>query len=914
MLTPETIKILDPACGSGHILVEAYDVLKAIYEEQGYEPKAIPRLILEKNLYGLDIDDRAAQLAAFALMMKARADDRRIFANPPKLNILSLQSTEKLNLAQLWHKLDLYKEGTIGATSSLFEEPQLNLTDEINRQEYKMLAEILRLFAHAKTFGSLIQIPANYEKPLADLLAQLENLVIHGDTFQTNAAKTLQPYLQQAHILAMQFDAVIANPPYMGGKGMNPALKDFAKKHFPDSKSDLFAMFIERGFGWCKASGFNAQVTMQSWMFLSSYQAMREKLLSSKTLNTMAHTGARAFSEISGEVVQTTAFVFHGDYFSGYKPAFFRLVDGNEEQKQTALLIGQNRFDKTVQDDFKKISGSPVAYWVSDKVRKVFDNYPTLSTLYPVKSGIMTGNDPLFLKLWFEVDFLKIGFNLESSQKMDSYWYPISKGGDYRKWCGNNEHVINLRDDGYDIKNSGGNFRLREKKWYFKPYVTWSRISSSQIAFRILEKGILFADAAPAIFAENNCFEVISFLNSKISNYLLEGMNPTLNFQINDIESLPLININVTTSIREIFSISKTDWNNYETSWDFTENPLIRQKQNTQQGLTVRPELVEGGTVKPLMVRQAHHERLNLNTIEQCFNQWQTQNRAAIDEMKRLEEENNRLFIDAYGLQDELTPDVPEEQITLVRADREKDCRDFISYAVGCLFGRYSLDKTGLILASQGETLDDYLKQIPEPTLMPCENNVLPIIDGDWFADDVSERFREFLRVSFGEAHYAENLHFIEESLGKKIGQYFVKDFYSDHIKRYKKRPIYWLFSSPKGSFNALIYLHRYRPDTVSVVLNDYLREFRTKLTAHKTHLEAISIRANATQSEKTKALKEIEKFKKILLELETYEREVLYPLATQQIDIDLDDGVKANYPKFGAALKKIPGLDRVEE
>jgi hypothetical protein len=383
---------------------------------------------------------------------------------------------------------------------------------------------------------------------------------------------------------------------------------------------------------------------------------------------------------------------------------------------------------------------------------------------------------------------------------------------------------------------------------------------------------------------EKNLNYFIGFLNSAIAFKMLRIINPTLNFQAGDIGKLPLIIKSENEVIELVFKcvdISKTDWNNYETSWDFTENPLIRQKQPT---------------------------------LKAAFEQWQTQNRAAIDEMKRLEEENNRLFIDAYGLQDELTPDVPEEQITLVRADREKDCRDFISYAVGCLFGRYSLDKTGLILASQGETLEDYLKQIPEPTLMPCENNVLPIIDGDWFADDISERFREFLRVSFGEAHYEENLHFIEESLGKKIGQYFVKDFYSDHIKRYKKRPIYWLFSSPKGSFNALIYLHRYRADTVSVVLNEYLREFRTKLSAQKSHLEAMSISSNASQSEKTKALKEIEKINKTIAELEEYEREVLYPLATEQKVIDLDDGVKVNYCKFGTALKKIAGLDAQDD
>ena len=937
MLTPETIKILDPACGSGHILVEAYDVLKAIYEEQGYEPKAIPRLILEKNLYGLDIDDRAAQLAAFALMMKARADDRRIFTNPPKLNILSLQSTEKLNLAQLWHKLDLYKEGKIGATSSLFEEPQLNLTDEINRQEYKMLAEILPLFVEAKTFGSLIQIPEKYEKPLADLLAQLENLVIHGDTFQTNAAKTLIPYIKQAHILAMKFDAVVANPPYMGGKGMNGALKDFAKKHFPDSKSDMFSMFMER----CQDFGNDAAslsfVTPYVWMFISSYEGIRTKLLNNATLQSLIQLEYNAFEPAC---VPVCTFIVGKTHIPNYTGSYIKLSDfkGHENQAPKTLEAIKNPncgwFYNAKPDDFKKISGSPVAYWLSSQTYKIFTTYKTVGDVSSIRAGMATGDNESHIRLWYEIHYSKFAKNTNSAEHLwkceDKKWIPFNKGGEFRKWFGNLNYVINYDKKSYDLLKQSGN-KCPSESYYFRESLTWSDVTSSTFSLRYFPSGGVFSTVGNSIFQEEIPLYVLGCnLMSSPINAWLKIINPTLHANPGDISKIPFCNNAVSDSeMRRIWEtgifLAKTDWNNYETSWDFTDNPLIRQKQ--QQ--TVRPELVEGQHhADEFMLRQAQHERFNLdqherlnldqherfNSIEACFNAWKKENRAAIDEMKRLEEENNRLFIEAYGLQDELSHDVPEEQITLVRADREKDCRDFISYAVGCLFGRYSLDKTGLILASQGETLDDYLKQIPQPTLTPCENNVLPILDGDWFSDDLSERFREFLRVSFGENHYEENLTFIEESLGKKIGQYFVKDFYNDHIKRYKKRPIYWLFSSPKGSFNALIYLHRYRPDTVSVVLNEYLREFRTKLTAHKTHLEAISIRANATQSEKTKALKEIEKFKKILLELETYEREVLYPLATQQIDIDLDDGVKANYPKFGAALKKIPGLDRVEE
>lgn len=881
VLNPENITVLDPASGSGHILVEAYDVLKAIYEEQGYEPRTIPRLILEKNLYGLDIDDRAAQLAGFALLMKARADDRRIFVSPPKLNIFSLQSTLKLDLEQLWHKLDLYKEGKIGTTSSLFEEPQLNLTDEINRYEYKMLAEILPSFVEAKTFGSLIQIPAKYEKSLADLLAQLENLEKNGDSFQKTAAITLIPYLQQAHILAMQFDAVIANPPYMGNKYLNPLLKEYLKKHYKGFEKDLFSAFMIRDLDFTKESGQLGFMSPFVWMFISSYEELRTHFIDNATLTSLIQL---EYSGFDGATVPICTFTLAKAHVQNYTGSYIKLSDfkGHENQAPKTLEAIKNPncgwFYNAKPDNFKKISGSPVAYWVSDSRKKLFE-FPKIGEFSKVSVGMQTGENAKYIRFWFEIDFKKSAYT--KLTKKNAKWIPCNKGGEYRKWFGNTVDVIDWEKDGWNIKNNAKGAYLRNEDEYFKPALTWSRITSGELSFRYIDDNCIHNDASCFITAnEDLVWKLLNYLNSKLSSILIGDINPTLNLLPGQMNTTPFLSIEKNVG-EKCVEIAKTDWNNYETSWDFTENPLIHQKQST---------------------------------LKAAFEQWQTQNRAAIVEMKSLEEENNRLFIDAYGLQDELSPDVPEEQITLVRADCEKDCRDFISYAVGCLFGRYSLDKTGLILASQGETLDDYLKHIPEPTLMPCENNVLPIIDGDWFADDVSERFREFLRVSFGEAHYAENLHFIEESLGKKIGQYFVKDFYNDHIKRYKKRPIYWLFSSPKGSFNALIYLHRYRADTVSVVLNEYLREFRTKLSAQKSHLEAISISSNASQSEKTKALKEIEKMNKMIAELEEYEREVLYPLATEQKVIDLDDGVKVNYCKFGTALKKIAGLDAQDD
>ncbi|MEN9898795.1 MAG: hypothetical protein RLZZ66_2444 [Pseudomonadota bacterium] len=863
MLNPETLKILDPACGSGHILVEAYDILKDIYLERGYRLRDIPRLILEKNLYGLDIDDRAAQLAGFALLMKARADDRRILENPPKLNILAL------------------------VESGDWEPPTENSTLE------PFYTQLIELFKHAKTFGSLIQIPANLAAQLPAMEAHLRETSQQGDLLSKLDAMNLLPLVEQAQILAMQFDAVVANPPYMGGKGMNPALKEFAKKHFPDSKSDLFAMFIERGFGWCKASGFNAQVTMQSWMFLSSYEAMREKLLSQKTLNTMAHLGARAFSEISGEVVQTTAFVFHGDYFSGYKPAFFRLVDGNEEQKQTALLSGQNRFDKTVQDDFKKISGSPVAYWVGDKVRDIFENSPALSEVADARQGLATTDNDRFLRLWHEIDINRIGFgfaNSSEAQKSGFKWFPYNKGGAFRKWYGNQDFVVNWENDGEEIKDNilrkytylkTPDFVAKNQTYYFRAGITWSALSSSSISMRIYDEGMIFADKGQGLFVLNdeNKHIVLGLMNSNVVNKLLKAISPTLDFHSGYILKLPFVEPKENSDIKTAVSLAKTDWNNYETSWDFTENPLIRQKQPT---------------------------------LKAAFEQWQTQNRAAFDEMKRLEEENNRLFIEAYGLQDELTPDVPEEQITLVRADLEKDSARLISYAIGCMMGRYSLDEAGLIYAHAGNVDFDLARY---QSFGADDDGIVPITDEFWFEDDATHRLDEFLQTVWGKQNSETNKTWLAESIGQKgsetadetLRRYLANNFYKDHLQTYKKRPIYWHFSSGKqGAFQALVYLHRYNESTLARMRNNYVVPLMGKLQNRIEMLEK-DLDASSTTS-KNKIGKEIERFNKKKIELAAFD-EKLRHYADMRIQLDLDDGVKVNYGKFGDLLAEVKAV-----
>jgi len=596
-------------------------------------------------------------------------------------------------------------------------------------------------------------------------------------------------------------------------------------------------------------------------------------------------------------------------------------------------------------EDFKKIPGSPIAYWVSEKIGNAFFENKPIERHFPVNPGIRTGKDIWFLRLWFEVVFNHTQFGLHNSTQMNPAikWFPLHKGGSFRKWYGNAEHVIDLEYGGQNIIMNSPDFRLREKKWYFKPFVSWSRISSADIAFRYFPCGVLFSDAGPGIFAEDKCLEVIALLNSKLGNLFLNIINPTLNYQKQDVESVPFASLGNQSNVSNFVMYEKNDWDSYETSWDFTTLPL----------------LTPNDVLKTPVSEQLPTSHFPFSTkLSQAYAQLRSHWQQTTLEMQRLEEENNRIFIDAYGLQDELTPEVPLNEITLtcnpfyrygkkvesvkqeVESDGQKTfpldpdleerlradtLKEFISYAVGCMFGRYSLDAPGLILANQGEGVADFVRKVESAkcevesnnksistshciSFMPDEDNVIPILDDNWFTDDIVERFQRFLKVTFGEEHYEENLNFIEKAIGKSLRKYFLKDFYLDHVKRYKKRPIYWLFSSSKGSFNALIYMHRYRPDTVSVILNDYLREFRTKLTARKEHLEKVSISASADNREKTAALKEIDKLTKTIDELNDYEA-VLYDLATRNIEIDLDDGVKANYPKFGKALKKIAGL-----
>ncbi len=590
----------------------------------------------------------------------------------------------------------------------------------------------------------------------------------------------------------------------------------------------------------------------------------------------------------------------------------------------------EKEFFRASAADFKKIPGSPIAYWVSEKLLSAFTE-TKLKDIADAKQGMATSDNDRFLRFWHEVSYSNICFNCKNSSDSESReekWYAYNKGGSFRRWYGNNEYVVNWQKNGEKLKafveeinklRPGG--RLKNQDYYFLENITYSALSSGLFSARYNTPGFLFDTKGSCIFPINVSLEyLISFLNSNVAQECLNILCPTLDYSSIGINAIPIILVEANLQFKTLTTMAKVDWDSYETSWNFSSHPLIRPIDRISNNVTQQLKATDVG------LRYANLSYPLPLSINETYSQLRTHWQEITLEMQRLEQENNRIFIDTYGLQDELTPEVPLKEITLTcnphyRYGNNKNAeeletllladtlKEFISYAVGCMFGRYALDKPGLILANQGETIADYLKQIPEPVFSADDDNVIPMLDGDWFTDDVTERFGQFLKVTFGDAHYEENLKFIEQALGKDIRKYFLKDFYTDHLKRYKKRPIYWLFSSPKGTFNALIYMHRYRPDTVSVVLNDYLREFRTKLSAHKNHLEAVSISSNASAGEKTKALKDIENHRKMIDELDVYEREVLYPLATEQIEIDLDDGVKVNYQKFGEALKKIPGL-----
>ena len=854
-ISPEEIACIDPCSGSGHVLVYMFEVLLQIYQSCGYAVRDAVRNIVEKNLYGLDLDERAAQLSYFAVMMVACRYDKRFLTRNIQPHIYPIRESNNVDP----HLVEFFANGN----------------EELESAINTILAEM----TDAKEYGSLIKISVKDFAPLYVRFAEIEN----GDELNRDPAlEILLPIVRCAELLSRQYDAVVTNPPYMGGSGMDKTLSDFVKKNYPDSKADLFACFIERCGTLANERGFFGMITQQAWMFLSSYENLRKKLSLQETVN-MAHLGARAFDEIGGEVVQTTAFVKRQTKISGYKGTYVRLIGINgEQEKAESFLSGQNRYIAD-SDNFAKIPGSPVAYWVSERFIRCFEN-DLLCKKYSVRQGLATGCNDLFVREWFEINNIKILFNLKDRSENSLFhkkWFPYNKGGEFRRWYGNNEFVVNWENDGYEIRNfkdEGGKLRSRPQNlgFYFKQSVSWSKISSGTIAFRYYPNGFIFDVAGCCIFfrQDEEMYKTFAFLNSKIAQNILQILSPTLNYEVGHIASLPILpNIpdSVVPVVQSNIAISREDWDAFETSWDFKRHPLIRK----------------------------------VDTIEEAFLAWEKECAERFRQLKANEEELNRIFIEIYDLQDELTPDVEDKDVTVRKADLVRDIKSFISYAVGCMFGRYSLDADGLAFAG-GEWDESKYKTFPAD-----KDAIIPVCDREYFEDDIVTRFADFVKAVYGAENLEKNLKFISRALGGKeenprkvIREYFIKDFFADHCKIYQKRPIYWLFDSgKKNAFKALIYIHRYKPDTIARLRTGYLHEVQAKYAADAESLEKAL--TAGTGGNQTQMKKELSDLKAKQEEMHVFE-EKIHHYADIRISIDLDDGVKHNYALFADVLAKL--------
>jgi len=685
---------------------------------------------------------------------------------------------------------------------------------------------------------------------------------------------------------------------------MEASLKDYVASKYPATKTDLFATFILRCLELCNSDGLTGYMTPFVWMFISSYEKLRTEIIENHFINNLIQL---EYSGFDGATVPICTFTLRNQLIENAEGSYIRLSDfkGAKLQAPKTLEAIQNPncgwFYTVKQENFSKIPKSIIAYSLSNRVISSFE-LDTISSCGKAVLGMNSTNNELFTRLWFEIADNK--FKTDSVSHNDTInsakWFPYNKGGEYRRWYGNRYYVLNWENKGeYIHKRNKIDFShqgapVRGKNYQFKESISWSFVTSGNFAVRYTEEGAMFDVAGSSVFVEKeNQMSILAFLNSCVATHILKVLAPTLNFQVGNISSLPIARIFI-QPIQDVsekcVTIARLDWNSRETSWDFEKNEIIKHKADT---------------------------------LEESYDGYKHYWKNKFFQLHKNEEELNKQFIDIYGLQDELTPDVPLEDITILKEetdivngelvfDAKEVLIQFISYAVGCMFGRYSLDKEGLILANQGETLEDYLEKVAlseaEVSFLPDDDNIIPVLDDEWFEDDIVGRFYEFLKVTFGAANFDKNLAFVEDCIGKDIRKFFVKDFYNDHIKRYKKRPIYWMFSSPKGAFNVLIYMHRYTPDTLSQILNGYLVEYREKLNTRMEHLDHLI--ESGSSSEQTKAAKEKDKLKAVLLELQEYEREVLYPLATERIAIDLDDGVLVNYNKFGKAIKEVKGLN----
>lgn len=867
--SPETIKVIDPCMGSGHILVYAFGVLMQIYTQMGYTDKDAVLSILENNLYGLDIDKRAFQLAYFAVLMKARQYHKFILKKQPQCHIYAIAESNGINMKHLAY---------FGAQLDELAKPVA-----LNQMQ-----ELITTLHDAKEYGSIISV-ADYDWDLLHQFAAEFDISGEMNLFDSFGIEATQQRLQElvavGEVLAQKYEVVVTNPPYRGVADVDVKLADYIKTNYPDSKNDLFAVFMEVCHKMNVKSGYQAMITQHAWMFLSSFEKLRAKIQKLDIVN-MVHLGARAFEEIGGEVVQTTSFILANKHVDGYKGTYCRLVEPTTQQgKEEVFLAKENRY-VACSDNFAKIPGAPVAYWVSEIDQRNFSEKPKLDECFLPREGITTGKNDLFLRLWHEISADNF-----FAFKEEAKWFPHSKGGEFRKWYGNNEYVLNWENNGELLRNILKNKKseitpvLRNVNYFFKEGLTWSSISSGSFAARYRGNKFTFDSKGPSGFPKNNNMSepILAFLNSKIVKHYLSVLAPTLDFKIGQICNLPYFIGDegqfITELVQQNISLSKSDWDAFETSWDFTKHPLLRNK----------------------------------STISEAYAEWEAECNARFAQLKANEEELNRIFINIYGLQDELTPEVEDKDVTVRKADLQRDIKSLLSYAVGCIFGRYSLDVEGLAYA--GGTWDDS-KYV---TFKPDEDNVIPITDEDYFEDDIIGRLIAWLKVVYGAETLEENLRFIADALGtsgdtarQKIRNYFLKDFFKDHCKIYQKRPIYWLYDSGRqNGFKALIYMHRYNADTSGQVRAEYLGKMEETYESEINRMQ--DIMDNGAGREVALAGKRKEKLQKQLHECRDYDA-VLGHIALASIAIDLDDGVKVNYVKVQTAKdgKLLPILAKI--
>lgn len=844
----QDIKIIDPCMGSGHILVYVFDVLMQIYEANGWTQRDAAVSILENNIYGIDIDKRAYQLAYFSIMMKARSYNRRILTLGLKPNVYEIVESS--------NGYKTYFDGS-----------------ELSKETQDEVLSILNEMHDAKEYGSLI---TTGNHPYDDIINELKNTDF--SLFNDLVIDNVLPLIECAKVLSMKFDVTVTNPPYTPLSRCSAKLNDFVKRNFQDSKTDFCSVFMERCHEMTEKTGYQAMITMHSWMFLSSFEKLRKKILINNTIINMAHLGARAFEEIGGEVVQTTSFVFNNGYIKEYTSSFKRLVDfKSQDSKEEAYLEDSNLY-QTKATNFSKIPGSPIAYWASYNVLKAYQDGMSLGDIYYPRQGLAAGDVNYFYRYWHEVNYKDIGFgftNNEQFMESNKLYVPVNKGGGRRNYYGNNFEVLKFNTENYNkLLNSGNHLPSRDR--YFKQGVTWNKISSSYFSSRYVDVGFVFTDAGMKITSDDEIYSLGAVMSSKVFSYLISFLSETLNFETGNISKFPLMdqsnNEKVTCYYKENILLSKSDWDSFETSWDFTIHPLVKN---------------------------------HVSTVSKAYLLWSKECDDRFNQLKANEEELNRIFIDIYGLQDELDPYVEDKDVTVRKADLERDIKSLISYAVGCMFGRYSLDTEGLAYAG-GEF--DWSKY---QSFMPDKDNIIPICDDEYFEDDIVGRFIKFVEVVYGESTLDENLSFIASALGGKenprevIRNYFLNDFYNDHCKIYQKRPIYWLFDSgKKNGFKALMYIHRYQPDLIARLRTDYVHETQSRLN-HFINMINTQLDGDLTSSEKVRLNKKLTKFKAQAEEVKKYE-EIVHHWADKMEPMDLDDGVKVNYEKFKDLLAKI--------